>query len=347
MFVCLSSGASPRYLEDVLRSLALPAGAVVQFRYHKKHLAQAVRTAIEAGTAEAQPALIVYIDQKTPGQPPTYVPCRFATIKTVSDHGTTVTLELLVAEYAYSENLVAMNQWMGNTFAADLPAWIGDKIEGKYWLQAPNDPASVSRTTNLGDWEKITEQVANHADFDQQDYFYTVTALRYAANKSVIAPTDGAYELAGATDYELVIYHYHPTKRATDLLLEFTLAGTGLEFTSNPVMRIDSRYDQKIVRFQTNGGPAKRIAFLTLIRGKEGQALTDWQFDLPVGVKGQFGWTALYAIAVAILLAGPQLYSTWSNPNLPRNNAVTATIITGIFTLLAGIFAAFVLKKPW
>ena len=103
----------------------------------------------------------------------------------------------------------------------------------------------------------------------------------------------------------------------------------------------------QVVRFQTAGGPARRIAFLTLTRRSEGEESTDWQFDLPVGVKGEFLWTALYALAVAALLAGPQLYSIWSNPNLPQGNAVNATIITAVFTLLAGIFAAFVLKKPW
>src|SRR5262249_62201072 len=201
MFICLSSGASPRYLEDVLRSLALPAGAVVHFRYDKKHLAQAIRTAIDARQPEGQPALIVYIDQRTQGQPPTYVPCRFATIRTVSEHGTTVSLQLVVAEYAYSENLAAFNQWMGTTFAADLPAWSGDKIEGKYWLRSTHDPASVSRTTDLGDWEKITDQLAGRGDFDQENCFYTVIGLRRPGKKTVIAPAEGSYVLSGRTDY--------------------------------------------------------------------------------------------------------------------------------------------------
>jgi hypothetical protein len=347
MFICLSSGASPRYLEDILRSLALPAGAVVQFRYDKKRLAQAARMAIDRAQTEGQPALIAYIDQRTQGQPPTYVPCRFATIKKVSEHGTTVGLELLVADYAYSENLAGFNQWMGATFAADLPTWTGNTIGGKYWLRSTHDPASVSRTTSLGDWEKITEQLASHEDFDEEDCFYTVIGLRRPGKKTVIIPAEGTYALGGGTGYELVIYHYHPSKRPTDLLLEFKLAGGGLEFTTNPVMRIDSRYDQKLVRFQTASGPAKKIAFLTLVRGKEGEELMDWQFDLPVITKGQLVWTGLYAIAVAILLAGPQLYSTWSNPNLPHDNAVNTTAVSVVFSLLAGVFAAFVLKKPW
>ena len=35
MFVCLSSGYRPRYLRDIVRSLALPKGAWLAFRYNR------------------------------------------------------------------------------------------------------------------------------------------------------------------------------------------------------------------------------------------------------------------------------------------------------------------------
>jgi hypothetical protein len=83
-FICLSSGASPRYREDITRALALPVGTVLQFRYDKAYLTQAVRIAVEQGTAAGQPAIIVYIDQSVQGQAPSYVPCRYARIRTES-----------------------------------------------------------------------------------------------------------------------------------------------------------------------------------------------------------------------------------------------------------------------
>jgi len=39
MFVCLSSGSSARYREDILRALAMPVGSRLQFRYDQKWVA--------------------------------------------------------------------------------------------------------------------------------------------------------------------------------------------------------------------------------------------------------------------------------------------------------------------
>lgn len=351
MFVCLSSGTSPRYREDIIRALALPTGTVLQFRYDKRYWTQAVRTAVEQGTAKGQDALIVYIDQATQGQPPTYAPCRYAQIKNVAEHGTTVSLELVVGEYAYAENLAGFNHWISATFPADLPAWQEDKIQGKYWLKAPQEATSVVRTNSLGDWEKVVTQLAAHTEFDAESCFYTVTSVRRAKATSSLVPVEGAYQLKGGKSYELAVYHYHPNKQPTDRFLEVKLAGGGVEFTTNPVMRIDSRYDQKVIRFQTHGNPTQKIAFLTFVWGKDGYDATRWSFDLPIAVQGMFWQSVGYAIAVAVLLAGPQLFSAWNSVDASDakavGKAINVTIVTSIVTLVTGVFAVFALKKPW
>src|SRR4051794_24776550 len=107
MFVCLSSGSTPRYREDILRSLAMPVGTILQFRYERRYLTQAVSTAVEDGRAESQTALVVYVDQNNPAVPPSYVPCRFAEVRRVTSHGTTLSLELALGHFGFADNLLA------------------------------------------------------------------------------------------------------------------------------------------------------------------------------------------------------------------------------------------------
>src|SRR4051812_26931240 len=101
MFVCLSSGASPRYREDIVRSLSMPPGMKLQFRYEEKYLTQPVLAAVVADQAEDEDALIVYIDQANLPVPPTYVPTRHARVTRVNRHGTTLSVELILGDFAY------------------------------------------------------------------------------------------------------------------------------------------------------------------------------------------------------------------------------------------------------
>lgn len=347
MFICLSSGASPRYRDDILRSLALPPGALLPFRYDKRYLAQSVRLALDQAQVSGQPALIVYIDQQTQGQLPNYVPCRFATITSVSEHGTTVSLELAAGEFAYAENLEAFNLWTAGTFPADLPAWDGDKLQGKYWFRSTQPPLAASRTRDLRDWEKIVGQLATHADFDTESCYYTITSLRRRATQADLTPTEGAYCLDGGTDYELVLYHYHPSKPPTNAVLTLQLEGSGLEFTTNPVLRIDSRYDQKAIRFHTDGGPARKRAFLTLFRGIEGQDAKQWQFDLPIVVDPRLMEMIGYTLLIGVLLASPLIMSTLASSTLASGWKWGVSITAVLCSLGAAFIGVFALKRPW
>ena len=46
MLLCLSSAAMPRYKQDILRALAMPAGARLQFRYNLRWVAQALHRTV-------------------------------------------------------------------------------------------------------------------------------------------------------------------------------------------------------------------------------------------------------------------------------------------------------------
>ena len=346
MFICLSSGSRPQYRDDIFRALALPSGSVLQFRYDKRYLTQATRTDVENKAAAGMAALIVYIDQATKDKPPAFVPCRYAKVKSVAEHGTTVSVELIVDDFAYADNLQSFTQWLQQTFPNDLPHWHEGNLEGKYWLKSPQAPTTPVRTTTLGNWENVIVQLAGTSDFQNECCFFTVTQVVRKGKK--LPPTDGTFVLDSGSAYEMLVYHYHPSKFADNLKLELAVAdGCGVTVLTNPSIRIDSRYDQKTTRFQTERTPSDRVGFITFAWSKGGDTDSHTLFDIPVRVKGAFWSSVGFALALAVFLAGPQVFAAWTSTTLSLDRAIWSTVVATVCGLAAGLFAAFGLKKSW
>jgi len=345
MFICLSSGHRPQYRDDIFRALALPSGSVLQFRYEKRYLAQATLADVEKKVAAGMAALIVYIDQATVNNTPAFVPCRYAKVKGVAEHGTTVSVELIVDEFAYADNLTSFTQWLTLTFPNDLPHWDQGNLKGKYWLKSAQAPTTPVRTTTLRDWENVIVQLADKSDFQNQCFF---TVTKVGCNGKILVPSDGTFILDSASAYEMLVYHYHPSKFADNLKLELAVAdGCGLTLLTNPSIRIDSRYDQKTTRFQTDRTPSDRVGFISFSWSKGSGTDSHTLFDIPVRVKGAFWSSVGFAIALTVFLAGPQVFAAWTNTTLPKHNAIWSTAVAVLCGLAAGLFAAFGLKKSW
>lgn len=345
MFICLSSGASPRYRQDVVRAMAMPKGSGLQFRYDSKWIAPVIRDRISTGTVKDTPSLIVYIDQHDNTKIPELVPCRFAKLVDAVSHGTTVSLVLALEEFAYAENLTAFNNEMRAASAGTLPAWQPDgKITGAYWLEIGQEPRTAVKSLKLSEWEKIVAQVAGHPDFANESYFYTMEAIIAIGLGTTVSPQDGVYELAPGREYEFRIYHFHPTTVAPGTRLRLDTSSQWLAFTTNPVLIVDSRYDLKRVRLKTGKPSTRETAVLAILRnGVNGNA--NLEFDLPLQIRGTFWNTLGYGILLGTLLAGPQIVAALSNPNLPAHNVAVISIVSGILGLGAGVLAAFGLKK--
>lgn len=109
MFICLSSGASPRYRQDILRAIAMPKGSQLQFRYDSSLLASGIRNSIGEISKMGGTCLIAYIDQSDQSKEPELIPCRFAQLSDVKAHGTTVSLTFIVEDFACAANIPEFN----------------------------------------------------------------------------------------------------------------------------------------------------------------------------------------------------------------------------------------------
>src|SRR6266540_2461948 len=132
MHVCLSSGGSPRYRQDILRALAMPFGTDLQFRYRKKWLSPDTAADVPKMKDKRPRALIAYIDQTDPVRLPSLVPCRFARIVEAISLGSTVTLTLRLEGFAYASDLDAANADL-RKLATNVPEMKDGKPAGFWW----------------------------------------------------------------------------------------------------------------------------------------------------------------------------------------------------------------------
>lgn len=349
MFICLSSGASPQYRHDILRALALPKGAQLQFRYDLKWIAQAVKDQLSKGKLN-QPAdaLIAFIDQRDKTRIPELVPCRFAEITEAQTHGTTVSLILTVGDFARSDNLASFNAEVQSASGGALPKWQSNNhIVGAYWLELANSPLNVSVSSKLGDWELIIRDIENHAEFATEKTFYTILGVRQLGSSKDILPKTGTFSLKPRKDYECSIYNFHPKTAPTGTILNFSCPSKSLiRFTTSASLTVDSRYDLKRVRFNTGRPIRAEQTIISIHRHESGQSGNGtWDFDLPLQVGGSFIPTLYYGLALGVLLATPQTVAALSNPSLNSENQAVIVIVSWISGLLAGVLAAFGVRR--
>jgi len=346
MFICLSSGTSPRYREDVLRVLAMPKGSRLQFRYALRWIDGNIQSLIQRDEhVKGKPCLIVYIDQQDNSKAPELIPCRYATIVEANAHGSTASLVLALEEYAYAKDLTAFNNEMKKMANAALPTWQSNgEIAGFYWFRIDEKPTTVTNSLDLAEWEKIVEQIASRPDFKDENCFYTMVEIVPVDCKETVAMRDGVYELKPNQEYELRIYHFHP-ERIANATIQLKGSRKWFKFITSPTIILDSRYDLKRVRIITGKPREKKRAILTILR-TGGDRNASVEFDLPLLICGTYLHTLGYGILLGILLAGPQIVGTLFNLRLPCQNVIGIIIMSVIMGLVAGIFAAFGLRKP-
>lgn len=224
MFICLSSGASPRYRQDILRAIAMPKGARLQFRYDSKWIEQPVKDLLDTNQVRNSPALIAYIDQHDKNRHPGLIPCRFAKLVDALSHGSTVSLTLALEDFAYAEDLAAFNRAMRSA-SNTLPTWgPNGTITGSYWFDIAQQPQGLGHSTTLATWESTVAQIADRPDFDAESCFYVVDGLYPVGCDSSLSHESGVFELAGGVEYEIRIYHFHPKKTPEQIRLRLAVS---------------------------------------------------------------------------------------------------------------------------
>jgi hypothetical protein len=349
VYVCLSSGSRARYRRDIVRTLALPPSAWIQFRYSRSWIDPAIALLLDGGakalhSLRGATALIAYVDQSDDSREPEVVPCRIAKVIDASALGSTVTVSLELGAFAVTDDLVKFNSALQSVVGDKLPTWTDGKVSGTYWLDIGEHDLRLRRSVNLADWEQIVTELATRRDFTDEKFFYAVEGLIDVGSNTRVRARKNLYKLDPNREYDLRIYHFHPSEGDPESYLRVTSSEDAVSTAMAPEVLIDSRYDLKRLRLATSRTVSKKHGVLTLSQ-RRAHDDPQFEFDLPVRVRGGVAGRLGFGLALGVSLSIAPITAAYANPNLPaRNQFVVAAVSLGS-GLLAGLVAAFGLNR--
>jgi hypothetical protein len=349
MYVCLSSGARPRYRRDIIRALAMPTGTWIQFRYAREWVAPAILAdLVDAKKRKAlagKDVLISYVDQTELQQDPELLPCRMASLVDVVPLGRTVSLQLELADFALASDLTQFNDEAKSLAGDVFPRREADGLKGAYWFEISRSPNSIARSSGLATWESIVQQVATRPDFQEEHFFYTVEGLVDVAPTKPLAAKRNMFHMRANREYDLRIYHYHPTHGDPRAQIGLETSHASLSFTTNPEVLLDSRYDLKRIRLRTMAPESREPGVLTIRRQEQGKPEWEWEFDLPIQVRATFWRKIGFGLLVGCFLAVSPIVGAYSNPSLSAGSRQVISLVAIVTGILAGVTAAFGLRR--
>lgn len=347
MLLCLSSGARPRYLDDIVRALAMPSGTRLQFRYLEYWLDERVLTKINNKTILGEQVIIAYIDQSQSGIVPKITPCRLAVIRKVVPVGTMLTITLEVTKFAFPEDIASYQEKIREIDDGILPNWVEEngtlKLRGKWFLEVPDHFCDFFETKDLVSWEQIVKALVSSDDFQKNnvDLFFHVLGIFAIDEPDTPVPLDNQryYPIHPKKEYEVRIYHYHPKEAPKEKSLRLSASEESTTFLSNPLVTIDSTYDLKSVRFSDPGGMTKRKAIISfqIIPGDPDTKYGKVDFDLPIILKTNALWNVIQGAIIGIFVATPAIISM-AVADKASFGAVAAALVAGCVAGYVSLF---------
>lgn len=346
MLLCLSSGHSRRYREDVLRSASLPPGSVIQFRYDEKHLGPSVKALVTTEKAVASSVLIVYSDQAMRDRDPELVPCRYATVVSQETLGTTISIRLRLQDYAYSETLSAFNSELVQLSEGLTPRRNQDgKLNGCYFVELNADPKALVRTCDPANWQRLIDQLSGRSDFLAYEAFILIRSISRQSPKVVSANQDGQFQLKPGTRNVMRLYQYHPTQIPKVTHLQVGTPSARIRFVSDSVLTLDSRYDHKEVRFESTLGIDSDESVMTVVQKHSTNDELTLTYAIPFMIPGGWIRAAGYSVLMAPLLAAPHVMSAVLNPTLTSWKLGVFLSVAALSSIAASLVAVFKIRR--
>src|SRR5579864_115801 len=330
----LSSDASPRYKQDVLRCLAAPIGSSVQFRYDKIEVSSVALSSLSGGNAVfPQDGVVCSVASQGIGVLP-IVPVRKVSVLNCREHGATISITLRMAEVAIADP---------SNFTADLfqltnqqtpqRSKEGENPKGFYCFEARSLPAGFQVGTSLEVWEKAVMNLRNQHAYKEEPFFWVTLGVEDEGDE---LDTDTLHPwptfLRPRKDYRLLLYHFQPRDgKRPDSTIQATF-GESLRTVEPPDIKIDSRYDLKSWIFSAADNPQR--AQKTWLRIRAADA---WDLDLRLTIGPSYlGWL-LRSLVAGPLVAVPAIIAL-----LPQNidhgtkhALIWCAIIFGVLATLA------------
>jgi hypothetical protein len=338
MLILISSGAQPRYADDVIRALAHPAGTSFQFRYHTKY----VDDRLGLHNLANEPALICYLMTDYSTKTVRLIPCRFATVATAQTVGTSWIFTLNAGSFVANLDDAAIRAALSSTERDLIPAFDAQRNgpSGKFVLSVAkalhSDDTYAPGPKAMKAFEETASALSSDPHFAPGNGLSFYTVLTLGTNDSwfwsrrkapiEITPVNGRYRLWLGWRYWLDIYSYspaggtalaHPTRLACDS------GDTAVRFTSAASYVLDSRYDLHRSSFNSTSAQTSiltglRVSLKVPDPSKPTDVVDRCDITLETQFRGALAWTlvrvgfiALGATAPAAIAAVKADQFTW------------------------------------
>jgi hypothetical protein len=354
MLLCLSSGARPRYREDIIRAISMPFGALLQFRYKKDLVEPHV-----FDNPKQWRACIAYLDRSDNSNTPNIIPCRLATLRHVESCGDFYVLQLELDEFWDTSKTKAFNDLVLGS-GISFPHWKDATLAGYFVGKLQKVPDELIYQKNdekdgAADWQALARGLSDLTDFRDECFFYHVRGVYKVESKQQVVPTNGIFFLKSDESYEARIFHYSPQSDDASIVVEdisWLLADTindVVSITSNPHIGIDSPYDEKRLRFRTSAATTKQDGIISLYRVAKGGGAPEvgkgtWDLDLQMKVVPKLGSIFVRGTVIGVLLGIQAVVPIWPNSQITDKLGVTVAVM--VLGLITGWAAAWGLKKP-
>ena len=356
MLLCLSSGATPLYRQDILRALSKPSGTNMRFRYTLELLPESLKQDINRTHLEGESVCIAYLDRSDPQRQQEAVPVRAATVIRAETFGDFCVIDFRLGDYFVARDVVAFDTDLRSA-ASSLPRWDAARpteLVGKFCERLPRELTSLVTSTSVADWQHICKTLSKHADFRDEPFFYRVEALQNLNRNAPIGLTNGAYQFAADTLVELRLLHYAPsldtnkTSINDTSLLTCQASDEALSFVTSSRLAIDSGYDVKAIRMRAAPVAHDVDSMLTITRRLPATngAVPDpvWDFDLPIKVTRNLVKMLLQGGLIGVLIACQALVVIANNSQIENKTwSIVFALLAGLAT---GYVAVFNLRKP-
>jgi hypothetical protein len=343
MQIFLSSGARRGYRQDVVRALAMPKGSELQLRYDRKWVSPEVIQRMQTGAVDGEGALICYVDQQDKNKKPKVIPCRFAMVRGTERAGSTACVQLSLGSHAYARDLDAFNEQVWSASGETLPRWAeSGSIEGFYWLELGQEPTDVVACDDKANWEELVGQLGRCDDFSKEPFFFRVDGPFWGTER-VVAGRGGVFALRGSKEYELRMYHFHPSAEPLGKTwLRLDASSTRIGFVAGNKFEIDSRYDLKLAKIRTVTGALREVCVLSVYRVDDDPAGAPavHEFDLRAEVSGSFWRTALRGLVLGVVLGAAQVI-----PSLKAIGQVVTSVFALLLSVVVGMLVAFGVER--
>jgi hypothetical protein len=271
MLLLISSNAAPKYSDDIIRLLAQPRGAGVQFRYDLKYLHPALLARVRGAGLAGEAALVCFMLADADKATTTLTSCRAVTVRRSALVGSSCILTLTACDYVHPLDDAELRSLLQPAERKSLPTYSGSPaaIGGSFVLEV-NATLHAGKAAKAGEeikaFEETAASLAAFPTFRAASgiAFFAICALATDDQKkgwfgkrvrAVAGYADGRYLLQSGLRYELAVYTYRPAGSAIEAVSTRLVADSdekAVRFTSNKEIVLDSRYDLSRFAFTTD-----------------------------------------------------------------------------------------------